>query len=180
MGAEQSSGTVDKIDQRRQKTIKPFDPQRYSGKWYEIARYDNLIYERYCYGAIAEYEWNSNKEILGVKNTCIGPNNESIRESYGSATIRNQNEPGKLVIQFQDMGPVDTRGDYWVHWTDYDRYSIVGSPSGTYLWILSRYNRVPVTDLKFLLDKVCEFGYDDSQLTSRREFVDFGKEKSPA
>lgn len=42
MGAEYSYPSSDYSNDQRQKTIKNFDPNKYSGKWFELARYDTL------------------------------------------------------------------------------------------------------------------------------------------
>lgn len=180
MGSEQSSALDNSIPSKRLRTVKTFNPEKYSGRWFELARYDTLIYEQFCFIAIADYSWNSQTQILQVINTCLDKNENSLRQSNGQATIVDNKDPGKLSISFEDSGTGENCGSYWVHWTDYDNYSIVGSPSGKYLWILSRYEKSPGKDLPFLLKKVQQFGYDDYQLTSRRSFIDYGKDKNPA
>ena len=56
-------------------------------------------------------------------------------------------------------------GGYWVldHASDYS-WSIVGEPSGRYLWLLSRAAHPSTSTLKLIEKKAAELGYDMSLL----------------
>ena len=70
-------------------------------------------------------------------------------------------ESGKLELKFTDNLPADPGWQpYWVHWTDYENYSIVGGPSGRFLWILSRREKVSVRDASKMAKLVESFGYN--------------------
>jgi apolipoprotein D and lipocalin family protein len=72
----------------------------------------------------------------------------------------------KLKVSF--FGPFFF-GDYWVldHADDYS-WSIVGEPSGHYLWILTR-EATPATSVKdALIERVRALGYDTSMLRMTR------------
>lgn len=84
------------------------------------------------------------------------------RESTGKAKITEGSDGAKLRVSF--FGPF--YGDYWV----LDRgpvgedgqyeWSIVGEPSGRYLWMLTR-EAQPDADLRAALEaRVRELGYD--------------------
>jgi len=56
-------------------------------------------------------------------------------------------------------------GDYWVVMLADDyRYSVVGDPSGHYLWILARNNRLDDMDKKTILSGLPALGYDPDKL----------------
>jgi apolipoprotein D and lipocalin family protein len=67
----------------------------------------------------------------------------------------------KLKVSF--FGPF--YGDYWIldHADDYS-WSIVGEPSGRYLWILDRDAAPPEAEVRRLIDRARSLGYDTSML----------------
>jgi len=67
----------------------------------------------------------------------------------------------KLRVSF--FGPF--YGDYWVldHAPDYS-WSIVGEPSGRYLWLLSRTAHPSKATLKHIESRAAEMGYDMKML----------------
>ena len=122
------------------KTQKDFNVTRYLGKWYDVA-HKEFKWQKGCAFSSAEYSWDSIKKLMVVKNNCLNPNREIIYSRSGEARIPNMNDKSKLKIKFTDGLPSDPEGDYFVHWTDYDNYSIVGG--GGFLWILSRSPQIP-------------------------------------
>ena len=170
------SSSYDYIDFRsnskRLQTVKNLDSLRYSGNWYEIAKYP-ICWENNCERSSATYSYDAaNKQII-VVNKCL-VNDKVVYERRGVAWISNKQEPGKLKLRFVDDYPADTdkgEADYWIHWTDYDNYAIVGGPSGKYLWILSRKETISKCDIHKLLDLVCEFGYNPLNLMANPSVV---------
>lgn len=146
------------------KTIKSFYIQHYLGDWYEIAKYP-LIYQKDCISSSASYTWDQNNHRINVVNTCYQSDGTS-RNRKGIAWIPNHQDPGKLKLQFTDSGLNSGYiSDYYIHWTDYCHFSIVGSPCKKYLWFLSRKPQITLCDFKFLCSKAREFSYDTSKLT---------------
>ena len=114
---------------------KPVDLMRYLGRWYEMARYENR-FERGCEGVTAQYSLRDDG-LIEVLNTCgKAPVSGKARVSRGKAKIVEGSDNAKLKVSF--LGPLYV-GDYWIldHADDYS-WSIVGEPSGKYLWILTR------------------------------------------
>jgi apolipoprotein D and lipocalin family protein len=147
-------------------TEKNFDVKRYMGKWYEIAKIP-FVWEVGCSFSEAEYSWDEDKQIINVKNSCLDGNKNVKRVSLGTATILDVKCPSKLKIVFEENPNV---GYYFILFTDYDNYSIVGGPTKQFLWILSRTSTVPLTDLPFLLNKVKYFGYNSDKIISNEKF----------
>lgn len=140
---------------------RPVDLQRYLGKWYEFARYENG-FERGCEGVTAEYTLREDG-LVGVRNTCNADCAEGEpRTSEGRARIVPGSGGAKLEVSF--FGPFFF-GDYWVldHGDDY-AWSIVGEPSGRFLWILTREARPPRALATSLIARVAALGYDTSML----------------
>ena len=113
---------------------KPVDLELYLGLWYELGRLPNR-FERGCEGVTAEYAVSSSG-IIDVVNTCReGSPAGTRRISRGRAKIIAGCGNAKLKVSF--FGPFYL-GNYWVldHADDY-AWSIVGEPSGRFLWILA-------------------------------------------
>jgi apolipoprotein D and lipocalin family protein len=140
---------------------KPLDLSRYLGRWYEIARYDSS-FERDCEGVTSEYSLRPDG-LIRVLNTCHKGSPEGrVSTAEGKAKVVPGSGNTKLKVSF--FGPFFF-GDYWVldHAEDYS-WSIVGEPSGKYLWLLCR-EATPAEPIKAsLLQRVSEIGYDTSML----------------
>jgi apolipoprotein D and lipocalin family protein len=139
---------------------KSVDITQYFGRWYEIARYDNW-FEDGCESPKADYKWLDKSEgIVSVTNSCMQDGELDIAE--GRAKIVEGSNNAKLKISF--FGPFYL-GDYWVldHADDYS-WSIVGEPSGSYLWLLARTPKLEPELQTMLINKIAELGYDTNML----------------
>jgi apolipoprotein D and lipocalin family protein len=146
--------------------VRPVDLERYLGGWYEIGRYDS-IFERGCEGVTADYSFRSDG-MLRVVNTCrIGSPTGRARSTEGKAQVVRDSGNAKLKVSF--FGPFFI-GNYWVldHADDYS-WSIVGEPTGKYLWLLSRVP-TPADDVRSkLIERAAELGYDTSLIRLTRQ-----------
>ena len=143
---------------------RPVDLNRYAGVWYELARYDNG-FERNCEGVTAEYRPQPDGTVQ-VLNTCHkGAPGGPTKVAKGRAKVVPGNQNGKLKVSF--FGPF--WGDYWVldHAEDY-AWSIVGEPSGRYLWVLSRTPHPAAATSAFLDARAKALGYDTSLIRRTR------------
>ena len=140
---------------------KPVDLSRYLGRWYEVARYDSS-FERDCEGVMAEYSLRPDG-MIRVVNTCRKGSLEGrIHTAEGKAKVVPGSGNAKLKVSF--FGPFFF-GNYWVldHAEDYS-WSIVGEPTGKYLWLLCR-EATPAEPVKAsFLRRASEIGYDTSML----------------
>lgn len=136
---------------------KPVDLSRYLGLWYELGRFENA-FERGCEGVTAQYS-RARGELIAIVNTCRErPGASPSRIARGRARVVGAPTDGKLKVSF--FGPFFL-ADYWVldHADDY-AWSIVGEPSGRYLWILSR-EPTPGEDFyRDLVMRADAMGYD--------------------
>lgn len=143
---------------------KPVALSQYLGTWYEYGRYEAPFQEG-CEGVTAEYSLRdtSGDAKIKVVNSCYkGSLEGEFDQSTGKAKVVEGSDGAKLKVSF--FGPF--YGDYWV----LDRgepgpdglydWSIVGEPSGRYLWMLTREPQ-PDAELRALLEaRVKELGYD--------------------
>ena len=138
-----------------------FDPARYAGLWYEIARYP-VAFQKGCVAETAQYDLREDG-TLGIVNACReGAPEGQVRRIEGEARITG---PGRLEVRFDGVPLV--RAPYWVLWTD-DTYetAVVGTPSGRAGWVLSRTPTIRPDRWRAALE-VLEFnGYDTSRLIS--------------
>lgn len=136
------------------------EPSRYMGRWYEIARLPNA-FERDCAGVTAEYRTLPDGRIE-VINTCRqGSVAGEARIARGSARIVDTETNARLKVRFG--GPFE--GDYWVldRADDYS-WSLVGEPSGRFLWILARTPTISESLRSDLTRRLAGRGYNTSAL----------------
>lgn len=135
-----------------------FEPDRYLGLWYEVARYPN-VFQRGCVNVTAVYGLRDDG-LISVLNSCGSADGEPVRTIDGTAEIVG---PGRLVVRFASVPFV--AGDYWVLWVDEGyRTAVVGNPDGTSGWILNRDPVIPVDRLNAAREILDFNGYDLSQL----------------
>ena len=147
-------------NERVPEPTKPVDLDRYLGKWYEFARYENR-FERGCEAVTAEYGKRPDG-LISVLNVCQqGRVGGEQRSSTGRAKVTPGSNNARLRVSF--FGPF--WGDYWVldHADDYS-WSIVGEPSGKYLWILTREPKPTEPLSQMLLARARSLGYDTTML----------------
>ena len=132
-----------------------FDPSRYTGVWYEVARFP-VTFQQGCTDTQAIYGTRS-EGVLSVRNVCT--RDGELASIEGTATISG---PGRLKVR---LGGMPFAADYWVLWVDQDyRTAVVGVPSGRAGWILNRDPVIPEDRYRAALS-VLEFnGYDLSRL----------------
>jgi apolipoprotein D and lipocalin family protein len=153
---------------------KPVALPAYLGTWYEYGRYE-APFQKGCEGVTANYSLRdtSGESNIRVVNGCYkGGLDGKYSEATGRAKVVEGTGGAQLKVSF--FGPFF--GDYWV----LDRgepgpdglypWSIVGEPSGRYLWMLTREAKPSPTLQAALETRVRELGYDWSlvRLTQQR------------
>ena len=105
--------------------------EKYLGKWYEIAHLPAKFQDG-CSETTATYTLSKSGSI-SVLNECRRKG--KVTKAKGKAKVVDRTTGAKLKVTF--FWPF--YGDYWILklGNDYD-YSVVGTPSRKYLWILSR------------------------------------------
>lgn len=139
--------------------------QRYLGRWYELARYENR-FETGCEGVTAEYSLRPDG-MVRVLNSCrAGAPDGPLKTAEGRARVVDGSEGAKLKVAF--FGPFFA--DYWVldRADDYS-WAIVGEPSGKYLWILSRDPTPGAEAMAAHVARARALGYDVSRLRPVRQ-----------
>lgn len=143
-------------------TVEGLDVSRYVGKWYEIQRYPNF-FEVGCEGVTAQYTPRDDGTIE-VLNICRNPAGEEVSRIVGSATVPDPAVASKLTVTF---GTTPFPAPYWVIdlGANYE-YAVVGDPSRTFLWILSRTPTLDEATLTAIRERLPEKGYDPNRLVT--------------
>ena len=136
------------------------DLNRYTGTWYEIARYPHKFQEG-CFGSRATYTLRDDGK-LSVLNECYEESDISkLRSAKGKAWIVDTNTNAKLKVSF--FWPFS--GHYWIIGLGKEyEYAVIGHPRRNYLWILSRTEVIDEQVYEGILNRLKDQHYDISRL----------------
>ncbi|MCV6599330.1 MAG: lipocalin family protein [Alphaproteobacteria bacterium] len=140
-------------------TIRDFQANKYLGKWYEIARFDNR-FEKGLDNVSATYTKLKHNKIR-VVNKGYNKEKKVWKEAKGVALLNKNPQIGKLRVSF-----------FWPFFGNYNilyvndeyTYAIIGSKSKKYLWLLSRNHSISEETKDILIKKVKSLGYDSNKL----------------
>jgi apolipoprotein D and lipocalin family protein len=136
------------------------DLNRYTGTWYEIARYPHK-FQKGCVWSKATYTLRDDGK-LSVINECYEESDKSkLRSAKGKAWIVDKDTNAKLKVSF--FWPFS--GHYWI--IDLGgkyEYAVIGHPERKYLWILSRIQVMDEHVYESILYRLKEQHYDISRL----------------
>jgi apolipoprotein D and lipocalin family protein len=141
-------------------TVSNVDLNRYTGKWYEIARYPNW-FQSSCASSTADYTANADGTI-GVFNTCLAGDGSVNSTIQGTARVIDSTTPAKLKVTFPS---IPFPADYWIiQLGENYEYAVVGEPARTNLFILSRTPTLDQGILNAILAQLTDQGYDPARL----------------
>ena len=145
-------------------TVPKVDLNRYTGRWYEIAKYPNR-FERKCdHNVTATYTIRPDGKIA-VVNACTTIDNK-LTQSNGWAKVVDLKTGSKLKVTF--FWPFF--GDYWIIDLDSNyEYAVIGEPSRKYLWVLSREPKMDERLYAAIANRLEAKGYDASKLVRMRQ-----------
>jgi len=149
------TGTASKL--KPPATVPRVDLARYTGTWYEIARYPNR-FQRGCGETTAFYALRNDGKVE-VVNRCRTEKGEKV--ARGIARVVDPETNARLKVTF--FWPFS--GDYWIlDLGDRYDYAVVGTPDRKYLWVL---NRTPAMETRLyegLLERIRQLGFDPELL----------------
>ena len=145
-------------DGRIEDAIPEFKLSRYLGKWYEIARFDHS-FERGLTNVTAEYRLRADGKVDVINS---GWKDGKLKVANGKAKQPEPlAEPSRLKVSFF----LFFYSEYNILLIDDEyQYSLVGSRSKDYLWILSRKPYIPDEAKAVILAEAVKLGYDTSKL----------------
>ncbi|HKG07333.1 MAG TPA: lipocalin family protein [Pedobacter sp.] len=141
------------------KAVKPFDVDRYLGKWYEIARLD-FKFEKDLNNVTANYS-KGEEGVIKVLNRGYNVVKKEWKQSSGKAKFVRNPEEARLKVSF--FGPF--YAGYNVIAIDQAyQYALVAGNDLDYLWILSREKSIPEDIKNNYLQKAKDLGYQTQEL----------------
>ncbi len=140
--------------------VKPFEVNRYVGKWYEIARLDHR-FERGLSHVTAEYSSNPDGSIR-VINSGYSVETDERKQAEGKAKFVRGNDEGYLKVSF--FGPF--YGSYIIFELDQKgyEYAFISGNDRDYLWLLARTPIVSDKVKSDFINKAKALGFDTKQL----------------
>lgn len=137
-----------------------FQPERYLGTWYEIARLDHG-FERGMTRVTAEYRRRDDGGIDVINRGWLA-GNKTWKEARGKAYFVDGPDKGYLKVSF--FGPF--YGSYVVVELDAEhyRYALVAGPDRSYLWLLARSPTLDAATRDRLVARAAALGFDTSAL----------------
>lgn len=146
--------------------VRDVDFQRYSGKWFEIARLPNRFEDACARDVTATYAPRPDGRIT-VVNRCVKKDG-SLNEAEGVARRVDGRPPSVLKVRFApgwlSFLP-SVWGDYQIIElaSDYS-HALVGSPDRKYLWILGRQPAMAADVFERLTARAASQGFDVSRM----------------
>jgi apolipoprotein D and lipocalin family protein len=135
-----------------------FEPERYLGAWYEIARLEQS-FQRGLTNVTATYTALPDGRI-GVVNRGIRPDG-TISEAQGVARFLGARDVASLAVRFS--GPFE--GGYNVIRLDPEyRIALVAGPDRSFLWLLSRTPTLPEPVVQDWLEFARARGFDTAAM----------------
>jgi apolipoprotein D and lipocalin family protein len=139
--------------------VKPFDKEKYLGKWYEIARMD-FRFERNLNNTTANYSTNNDGSIK-VDNRGYNYKTMEWKQAIGKAKFIGEDNEARLKVSF--FGPFYSGYNVLAIDNEY-KYALVAGKNLSYLWILSRETKLP-DEVKHTYLKIAEdLGFKTAEL----------------
>jgi len=147
-------------------TVPVVDLNKYSGKWYEIARLPNS-FEKGLICVTAEYSLREDGNVTVVNSGRKEDNPARIDTIKGKAWIPDPNEPGRLKVRF--FWPFS--GGYYIFHLDQEnyQYALVGTPSRKFFWLLSRTPMIEESKYKELVRIANDNGFETGNILKVRQ-----------
>lgn len=139
--------------------VKPFDKEKYLGKWYEIARLD-FKFEKNLNNTTAEYSIRDDGKIK-VDNKGYNIKKEKWQQAIGKAKFVDDENVAMLKVSF--FGPFYSGYNVIAIDDDY-KYALVAGKNTKYLWILSRETIIPESIKQNYLKVAETIGYNTNDL----------------
>lgn len=138
--------------------VTDLEPEKYLGKWYEIARFD-YIFERNLDNNTADYSLNDDNTIK-VVNRGYNYKKNKWMDAEGVAKFVSTPNVGRLKVSF--FGPFYAPYNIIEIDDDYKHALVVGK-NKNYIWFLSRTPDMPEAIKEKYLKKAASLGYDVSR-----------------
>lgn len=149
------------IEKAPVKTVARVDLQQYMGKWYEIASIPQFFQRKCVANTSAEYSF-AEENLVRVYNSCETKTGERTF-AEGRAKVIDTQSNSKLKVTFVKFFDwiFSFGGNYWIlDLGENYSYAVIGDPSRSYSWILSRNPWLSTEQLTAAAKVLQEQGYD--------------------
>ncbi|HEY0426350.1 MAG TPA: lipocalin family protein [Pyrinomonadaceae bacterium] len=159
------------------KAVSTVDLKRYSGKWFEIARYSNKSQKNCIGNTTIAYTLKTDGNI-NVLSECLKKDGTMI-DAKGEAKIVDKSSNAKLEVRYAPgfLAFLSTSwNDYWI--IDLDekyQYAAVGDEDRDNLWILSRTPKLNDAAYQNILRRVEAMGFKPGKLIKTPQNVEVVK-----
>ena len=148
-------------------TVSSVDVKRFTGKWYEIARYPNKFQKKCVGNTTATYTRKADSKIE-VINQCVLKDG-ILGRAEGEASIADTASNAKFEMRFASKYKSFLSTDWDNYWiVDLDenyQYAAASDPKGENLWILSRTPEMKDAIYQNILRRVERLGFNPGRLT---------------
>jgi apolipoprotein D and lipocalin family protein len=159
------------------RTVPSVDLNKYSGTWYEIAKYPNK-FQKNCVGNTTATYTLKGEGKLEVLNRCLEKDGtEKAAKAAGKVDDKKTN--AKLKVRF---APGFTSflpfvwANYWViDLADDYSYAVVGTPDRDYFWILSRKSDMDDATYQAILRRAETQGFVPGKVVKTPQGLEVGK-----
>ncbi|XP_057767139.1 temperature-induced lipocalin-1 [Salvia miltiorrhiza] len=151
---------------KEMEVVRNLDVERYMGTWYEIASFPSRFQPKSGVDTRATYTLNPDGTVNVLNETWSDGKRGSIEGTAYKADPKSDEAKLKVKFYVPPFLPIiPITGDYWVLYIDDEyQYAVIGQPSRSYLWILSRQAHIDEDVYNRLVEKAKEQGYDVSKL----------------
>lgn len=146
--------------------VQNVDLTRYQGRWYEIASIPSRFQPSTGTNSRASYVLREDKTVDVLNETWVHGKRSHIQGKAWKADPTSPDAKLKVRFMVPPFLPVfPVMGDYWVMKLDENyQWALVGVPSRTNLWVLSRMKEMSEEIYKEILEHATNEGYDVSKL----------------
>jgi len=158
-------------------TVPSVDLNKYSGTWYEIAKYPNK-FQKNCVGNTTATYTLKGEGKIEVLNRCLEKDGTT-KAAKAAGKVNDKQTNAKLKVRF---APGFTTflpfvwADYWVIdlAKDYS-YAVVATPDRDYFWILSRTAEIKDSVYQDILRRAEQQGFVPGKVVKTPQGVETGK-----
>lgn len=162
-----SAQKKDSDNKTQVQTVQVVDVKRFTGKWFEIARYPNKFQKKCVGNTTATYTTKPDGNIA-VVNQCLMKDG-AIGKAEGEAKVTDAASNAKFEMNFASKFKSFLSADwddYWVVDLDENyQYAAVSDPKRENLWILSRAPEIKDAVYQNILRRLEKLGFSPGKLT---------------
>lgn len=150
-------------------TVDYVDVERFTGVWYQIARYFNPA-EGELAAVTAEYSLNDDGTVKVVNRGLVGGLDGDPVSIEGFARVVDTETNAKLAVSFTQP-PVEGEFEFWIiELGEYYSYAVISNSTRSTLYIISRTPTMEESVYQDLIDRLAMRGFDPNSIVLTPQF----------